>query len=252
MPTNNIGMADVYKKLSIILSGCNNISDAHDISDRFVDKYPQYKKMITSVINGKKYDNTMSLKSIHGTISDISLLKYAEEVYSLVNNISEGKILSSSQKRTFRRLEKTKDIKPYTSDLTSNNGTAHKFCPHCKYKQYASNTTNYIICGYDDNGNGRDLEGCGRDWCFKCGKMLCKKWDDDELYVKIHRVHDSRCCKRYAQYIDKDYEKNFCHCSNYNVNRNEMVDDLGLSYNISSNASSGNRSGAKSSETIAS
>ena len=44
--------------------------------------------------------------------------------------------------------------------------------------------TDYAICGYNEETNeGYDWNGCGCDWCFKCGKILCKKWQANDLFI---------------------------------------------------------------------
>ncbi len=96
-----------------------------------------------------------------------------------------------------------------------------KKCPHDNCgKEYIGNiNTNHVICGYGDIHNGYNWEGCQRDWCFACGKKLCKSWDNDKLYLEPNRIHNSECCKQYCLFHKESYD-NYCHCNNKYVNRN--------------------------------
>ena len=45
------------------------------------------------------------------------------------------------------------------------------------------NNIEYVICGYINSNKGYDWNGCGKDWCAKCNKMLCKSWDLNQLWA---------------------------------------------------------------------
>lgn len=87
-----------------------------------------------------------------------------------------------------------------------------KHCPHCDNSCKGTIETAYIICGYDDHLNGFNWKGCGRDWCFVCGKKLCKQWNENELYTDEQRNHNKECCKRIAKKNNENYEENYCQC----------------------------------------
>lgn len=89
-------------------------------------------------------------------------------------------------------------------------------CPHCGNRNKSLSKTNYIICGY--NERGYDESGCGKDWCFKCGKILCKNWKDHELNLMTNRYHDAKCCIKHAKKYDASYD-NYCQCLNLYVCR---------------------------------
>ena len=80
------------------------------------------------------------------------------------------------------------------------------------------NDVPYIICGYSSN-RGFDWKGCGNDWCFLCGKKLCKSWNVDRLYSKINRFHDDRCCKIHSLKTNSNYLTDYCQCNNFYVSR---------------------------------
>ena len=87
----------------------------------------------------------------------------------------------------------------------------NKTCPHCNINLSLSKDCLYVICGYT-NENYEWL-GCGRDWCGKCNKMLCKSWDKDNLDIIENRNHNDKCCKEYAK-ENKLNEDLFCNCVN--------------------------------------
>ena len=49
-------------------------------------------------------------------------------------------------------------------------------CPHCHRLAIKDDACNFVVCGRTARGfafvNGEAL-GCGRPWCFQCGKKLC-------------------------------------------------------------------------------
>ena len=64
MNVNNQEINDIYKNLKVMLSGCKHISDAYDIGNLFIKKYPQHKNPINSIINGKKNHKRFDLTLI--------------------------------------------------------------------------------------------------------------------------------------------------------------------------------------------
>lgn len=104
-----------------------------------------------------------------------------------------------------------------STQYSSNVSLISKNCPHCEKKIYDYDNKHYIICGYTEKGY--DWIGCGKDWCFKCGKKLCKSWDKNSLFDTINRFHNGKCCKVYAQRHNSNYYNDFCQCLNKYVNR---------------------------------
>lgn len=222
----------IYNELRVILSGCKHISDATEIAIMYKSRYPEYEKLITGLINGKVYENTMSIKNIHSVLIDISLQTYKEDVLDLIDNICDGRIISEPQKRSFLRLSKLKILKPISKviDIAKKTKVEYekKECPHCGHICVAPKGTEYIICGYTDPHKGYDMKGCGRDWCFSCGKILCKTWDKNTLFLESNRYHDGDCCMDHAKKHGKMYNKDYCHCINTNVNRDNIPYKMGI------------------------
>jgi hypothetical protein len=97
-----------------------------------------------------------------------------------------------------------------------------KKCPHCHTIRVDFADTDYVICGYGDFKRGYDWKGCGRDWCFQCGKRLCKTWNKNKLNIQFNQSHDDRCCKNLALMKGLNYESEFCNCNNnIHVNRSK-------------------------------
>lgn len=230
MSTNNM-LIDIYMKLQTVLSGCKHISDAHSISDIFSNKYPDFSNMIGSIVNGKQYENIISNQNIKSTIADIDYLKYMDEADDLIDVLKESRNITDIQKRTFIRLSKTKPVKAvHFCDIEPKVHYIEKLCPHCGHKTSAVTGATHVVCGYTNETNGYDFVGCGKDWCFDCGKLLCKSWHNNHLYRPENRTHDNECCLEHAKATGKDYTKEFCQCQNDYVNRIDPLKELNISF----------------------
>jgi hypothetical protein len=226
----NNNMKIIYDKFKIVLSGCNHISDAYELSIKFINAYPEYKQLITNMIYGKQYGNNLSIQSLSTIISEISKLEYSEDVTTLIDNKCDDKKLTEIQNRTFTRLNSMKPNKPYIPIYKAKwDDVICKKCPHCNHERKDKEDTNYVICGY--NVRGYDDIGCRKDWCFKCGKKLCKNWIDHSLFIKLNCVHNKYCCTEYALENNLNYNKDMCQCINNketdsNFNINTIIDTL--------------------------
>lgn len=207
-----------YNKLKYILSGLKTRDDAIAIISKLTLSHQIYN-LAMSYINGKKYDVAFDNNTMIKYIRELSLCKYKDDVHEsmqgFINNTADV-----AQIKTFFRIANSKPSRPqYTKDMKHKNDIQNvtKKCPHCGHKCIAPKGTKYVICGYYDTGY--DWDGCGADWCFKCNKLLCKKWDNDKLYIPINRVHDNKCCKKHAKINNKDYQNEYCMCKNLNVMR---------------------------------
>jgi hypothetical protein len=115
---------------------------------------------------------------------------------------------------TTNEIVSLQDIRTELSDDMDFN---NKSCPHCNINTNIDILSNYMICGYTEEGF--DWNGCGKDWCIKCGKMLCKSWQIDQLYDKNNRVHDKLCCKNHSQVNNNIYPDMYCQCIESYVDR---------------------------------
>lgn len=215
-----------YVEFSHILSGCRTITDAYFFAEIYLKSNPEMGTLIYSMINGKRYDQVLDLKSIKSALEITNDQKYKEDADEYMENYIQ-KTSDNIQKKTFNRIIRYKPHKPHDmvkkkSDMLEcgiQQVYITKNCPHCESPTTCPIDTKYTICGYANSATGYDWKGCGKDWCFECGKMLCKSWDANKLLLQMNRFHDVECCEHHACLHNKDYIQNYCQCSNKNVNR---------------------------------
>ena len=217
---NDSVLADLYNKLKYNVLGSKTKTDAYFLLEKYkLD--PKCYNLMVSLINGKKYEHALDYENMRKCIKDIANAKYKEDAYELVSKM----LLQTSdiaQTKTLTRIADMKGARPqYISmkELKQRNKQDYvtKKCPHCGYKCSMPKNTNYVVCGYGDSGF--DWEGCSADWCFKCNKMLCKNWEQNQLYLPTNRFHDSKCCKKHAIVYGHKYPEDYCRCTNTFVQR---------------------------------
>lgn len=212
---NDPVLAIQYNKLKYNILGSKTKEDAYFILEKYKLDTKCYILMM-SYVNGKKYDHALDNETMKKNIKDIASLKYKEDAYEFISQIL---LLTSdiAQIKTFSRIADMKPNKPQhisIKELKQRNNVSNitRKCPHCGYKCSLSRDTIYTVCGYSESGY--DWEGCGKDWCFRCGKMLCKNWEQDQLYLPTNRFHDSKCCKKNAILNGCKYPEDYCRCNN--------------------------------------
>lgn len=232
-----------YIQFKHVLSGCRSILDAYYFADLYIKKNPEMKNIIYSMINGKRYDNVLDFRTIKNVLYDISSTQYQEDATIIADKITK-KTTDATQLKTLMRIVKAKPHKPIPVKIENNThnddkeikyfkikpfdyetytNTTKKPCPHCNHECSANTDASYIVCGYSDSKMGYDWDGCGCDWCFRCGKMLCKTWENNKLFVEQNCVHDDECCRKHAKDHNKNYPNDYCQCSNNYVKRNIIV-----------------------------
>ena len=218
-----------YNEFTHILSGCRTILDGYHFAEKYSKFNPESKTLVFSMMNGKKYDNILGLKRMKLLLEMLDDVKYKDEAEEIIKKYLE-KTNDPTQLKTFSRILKYKILRPIDeikkeiieypeieSDIIS------KQCPHCMEDCLAKIDTDYIICGYTDLKNGYNWIGCGKDWCFKCNKILCKKWNTHQLFLEINTFHDNECCKKHAKENNKNYPDDYCQCLNMNVQRSQNI-----------------------------
>jgi len=173
------------------------------------------KKIINSLIFQSRYNKKMELEKFMLYMDILVNMKYYNDAQLIIGDI-EMHINDNVQLNTLKRIIKNKPNRNigYNEDIIK-----YKDCPHCGRRRHGSDDICYVICGYTNRGY--DWKGCGKDWCFKCGKKLCKNWNLDMLFNKINRIHDGKCCKAHANKYRIAYDGNYCECSNEFVDRNQ-------------------------------
>lgn len=214
-----------YYEFSHVLSGCRTILDSYHFAEKYSKNNPETKSLVFSMINGKRYEQILDLKTMRVLVEMLDNVKYKDEADEIIKRYSE-KTNDTTQLKTLARITRSKILRPIgeikqpiqinteiVPELVS------KICPHCDEDCIAPIDAEYTICGYTNSKTGYNLVGCGKDWCFKCGKILCKKWDTHQLFLGTNKYHDGECCKKHAKDNNKLYPEEYCQCSNINVQR---------------------------------
>lgn len=215
----NTSLIDTLNICKHILSGLRTIEDCYLILD--ICKFNETEKeIILQLINQKKQDKYFDYITLKSIIKEMEDIEFRNDAQIYANSLLE-KTDDIAQIRAIMRLVNNKPSKPqeynyrnWGNQYESNNCVDQKIekkCPHCGHTNKAAKSTGYIICGYGDNGY--DWEGCGKDWCFRCNKILCKTWDSDMLFIEKNRIHDGECCKRHASIQNMKWPENYCHCT---------------------------------------
>jgi hypothetical protein len=192
-----------YDEFEQILSGCRTILDAYYFGEIYNKYNAEMKSLVSSMINGKRYEQVIDLKTMSSTLETLNNCVYREDAEEII-----------AKNKQMRPVNKPKVDPPVEKKIC-----VTKNCPHCSRECKNDINVEYTICGYNDPHVGYDLQGCTKDWCFKCGKMLCKSWGSDELFLPMNRYHNSECCKIHAKENSKQYLEEYCQCVNDNVLR---------------------------------
>jgi hypothetical protein len=93
-----------------------------------------------------------------------------------------------------------------------------KQCPHCERWALKDAACNYIFaCGLDSKQGFQKGQGCGRSWCWGCGKKFCGQYYDPTTGQKLptgRDNHDAACCRSEPNFKQADYCGGNCssHC----------------------------------------
>jgi len=212
--TNKIINATDYNSSLIILN------EALELTNDNIEQ-----SLLNSLINKDRYNISMDFHKLKLYFDVLDIIYYYNDAEKIIEDI-EKNITDTTQINTLRRIIKNKQIRQQSNDNNDNNYTdtnnnnsviSSKQCPHCNNRNYGSIGSPYVICGY--TVRGFDWKGCGKDWCFKCEKKLCKCWNNDSLFNTLNRYHDAKCCKNFASKIGLKYPDDFCMCYNDIVKR---------------------------------
>jgi len=82
-----------------------------------------------------------------------------------------------------------------------------KQCPWCARWCLKDDACNYIFaCGLETTGKFVIGSGCGRPWCFQCGKKLCGLYIDPVTGKKIgNRENHDTCCRSDEEFCEEAY-----------------------------------------------
>lgn len=224
MSTDIDNVDKLYRGFKDILSGCEHILDAFYFSDKFLKLHPEMQDIVRNMIHSKTYNNSFDMRNINSLLREISDCTYRNETDDIIARLSKNGP-DMIQLRSFHRASKSKPMKSVKlTDAIYTFKKDHKMvisrkCPHCGHSCGTKTDTDYIVCGYSDPHLGYDWTGCGKDWCFKCEKRLCKSWDTDQLFNNDNRFHDKSCCAQHAKDKGLNYPDDYCQCVNIHVKR---------------------------------
>jgi hypothetical protein len=220
----NIVDENKYNEFKNILNGCQSIGDAKYFAEIYLKQNPECKKLVYALLNGKSYSNKYDFKTYHNIMIKINKCDFQEDCIQIINDLYPNKNENDIQIMTLMRIinnKKKKDTDKYVKKIKSNDIIKH--CPHCAEKYVGNLSTIHVICGYKDLHHGFDWIGCQKDWCFVCGKKLCKSWNDDKLFLEPNRIHNSECCKQDAFLNNESYLNHYCQCHNRYVDRTRNI-----------------------------
>jgi hypothetical protein len=84
-----------------------------------------------------------------------------------------------------------------------------KQCPWCERWCLKDTACNYVFaCGLQTKGGFVIGTGCGKSWCFECGKKFCGTYIDPGTGKKTKDAkehHDSECCKKEKDFKQEEY-----------------------------------------------
>lgn len=232
----------LLKEIKALYDCCDSTLDAVQLSDIIFSKYknPEHRRLITSYRDSIVYPDNIDLSSKISSLESVCFTENKDDALNLKNDLSIRSTDPIYLKTLERLVNKRRNNYNYNNNRNYNNyGEYNNFyksstkeieylskkCPHCRINMKMPKDTSYVICGFADTFRGYDWRGCCNDWCFSCGKMLCKSWEKDRLNIVTNRFHDDECCKLHAKRNGYDYEKDYCLCSNKNVIRKETEYD---------------------------
>lgn len=200
----------IFNQFKDKIKNTDNLNDAIHLFEnaKLQTNNKNEQLLLKSLIVPEKYNSSMNINKFKLYLDIVDFIYYKEDAEIILSDIISNNH-DSAQIKTLMRMLKNKPLKNY-STYNDYKTIYCKNCPHCGKKNTGNMNTIYIICGY--NNKGFDWKGCGHDWCFKCGKKLCKNWANNKLFNKLNRVHDGKCCRHYALSIGEIYEENFCQC----------------------------------------
>lgn len=237
MQTNNNEFKFFYIFRDIFRTGFHN-DDLTIMYNKIMHQFPtEIEKQLTQSFIDKdnRVYNIIPYDKFKEYIHNLNLIYYRDDTIQLKEQIL-SQTQDKSQINTINRIINKKQFKPthvslstvrndnmgsYKMNYNNNDKYMSKNCPHCNQKCTRMSDTSYVICGYPSGGY--DHKGCGKDWCFNCGKILCKMWNIHGLFNPANQKHDNKCCKEHAKKMEFDYLNDYCHCKNRFINRNSSM-----------------------------
>lgn len=83
-----------------------------------------------------------------------------------------------------------------------------KQCPWCERWCLKDAACNYIFaCGLETNNKFVVGAGCGKSWCWQCGKKFCGQYYDPRSGSKLPTARDTHdaCCSKEPGFVQSEY-----------------------------------------------
>jgi hypothetical protein len=201
-------MDDKYQKFYECLHKIYNLKNYNEVQ-MIINNYINIsynsteKKLLGSLLYDARYpEKKIKPEKFTLYINIVENIKYKDDTDDLIEDMQKY-TCDVAQINTIRRIIFNKPTK-YNCLIDVKNNLKTKMsknCPHCYQIHHGDSDLEYVICGYTNKGF--DWKGCGYDWCFQCGKKLCK------------------CCKFHAVKTNGIYPDDYCTCTNNYVNRDK-------------------------------
>ena len=205
-----------------IFSGSLSIDDAIFLRNK-CPKEDLY--IIDSIIRSQNLQSHISYTQLNVIINTLTKLKYKEECTKYLDELNIIKKYNNcTQQDKTGYIDAITDVitkiisMKQTDDSYVDLPKIEKECPHCGKMNKAPLGTKYIVCGIDTMGIlpiDNVGNSCLNDWCFSCGKKLCKNWYEHKLYEEENRTHNNVCCKQHAIKHNNNYPNDYCQCNQY-------------------------------------
>lgn len=210
---------DKYYKYKHLFSGVYSKDDITFLCSKCPT---EDKSLIECIINGMDLKDTIGITTMATLIDKANNKKHSVEIDEMIRelNVLYGFKLSDMQKTIFDKIKYSK-----TPIVDMPQIMLEKECPHCGLIKKSPVGTTYVICGVDSNGRAAiDFNhGCLNDWCFECGKKLCKNWCRDSLHNTVNRTHNGLCCQIHAADNKLKYVSNYCTCNEFANDDNDFI-----------------------------
>lgn len=176
----------------------------------------QNKRIVTNITE-KRNKQLVGNVTMNNIIEQLKDRKYRHECDKLITDLLRTHYLNKIQYNVIMKIISKKEITNIHINIDMMMPQVEKQCPHCGKINKALVGTTYIVCGVDMSGKKQIdsynfMGSCFMDWCFVCGKKLCKHWYQNELFIEENRCHNEICCKAHAEKTNSDYYLDYCHC----------------------------------------
>lgn len=210
---------DKYYKYKNLFSGINTKNDI----DFFISRCKSEDlNIIHSIVRSQNYQDIPGITDVYDILDKLKGCKYRQDIENILQDYPKYKN-DSFQSTIFKDIMDSYPV--YVQPIYKNLTYTAKVCPHCGKNTIAPSDTGYIVCGFDPQGIDMPNEtDCSNDWCFKCGKKLCRNWFTDNLFNDINRIHNDICCKNHANTNKFKYPEEYCMCEqNRRTNATKLI-----------------------------